>query len=98
MLGVTSWASSQVALWKLPFETWTHPWFLATLADAYWGFLTFYCWVFYKSNHWWSRLLWLVAVLLLGNIAMAVYALVELFRLPSTAPIEDLLLRRKRYA
>lgn len=94
MLSVTIWASLQEALWKVPREVATHPWFIATLFDAYWGFLTFYCWVFYLERNILSRVLWLVAILLLGNIAMAVYALIRLFRLPADATMETLLLKR----
>lgn len=94
MLAVTGWASTQCALWKVPREVATHPWFIATLFDAYWGFLTFYCWVFYLERRAVSRIGWLLAVLLLGNIAMSVYALWRLFRLPKDATIEDLLLKR----
>ena len=96
MLGVTSWASTECALWKTPREVVTHPWFIATLFDTYWGFLTFYCWVFYKEASWVSRTVWLVGILLLGNIAMAVYALMKLIRLPAKATAEDFLLRRSR--
>ena len=94
MLCVTTWASKQVPIWKLPYETWTHPWFIATLFDAYWGFLTFYCWLFYKEVSWLARIAWLVAILLLGNIAMAIYLLIQLFRVPLNARIEEMLLRR----
>lgn len=96
MLAVTTWASKQVPLWKIPYETWTHPWWIATLFDAYWGFLTFYCWVVYKETSVLARAVWLVAILLLGNIAMAVYALIQLFRVPANGSIETVLLRRKR--
>ncbi|MCX6856568.1 MAG: DUF1475 family protein [Verrucomicrobia bacterium] len=95
MLCVTIWASKQVPIWQLPYETWTHPWFIATLFDAYWGFLTFYCWLVYKEVSWVARISWLVAILLLGNIAMAIYALIQLFRVPLSAKIEEVLLRRK---
>lgn len=95
MLGVTTWASQQLPLWKLPYETWTHPWFIATLFDAYWGFLTFYCWLVYKEVSWVARVAWFVAILLLGNIAMAVYALIQLFKVSPTGRIEDVLLRRR---
>ena len=44
---------------------------------------------------WISLALALVAILLLGNIAMATYLLIQLFRLPTNARIEELLLRRK---
>lgn len=96
MLAVTTWASKQVPLWKIPYDTWTHPWWIATLFDAYWGFLTFYCWVVYKETSVLARAVWLVAILLLGNIAMAVYALIQLFRVPANGSIETVLLRRKR--
>lgn len=95
MLMVTTWASTQVTLWKIPYETWTHPWWIATLVDAYWGFLTFYCWIVYKEGSWVARGAWLIAVLLLGNIAMAVYALIQLFKVPLNGRMEDVLLRRK---
>ncbi len=94
MLGVTSWASTQCALWDLPGSVGGHPWFIATLFDTYWAFLTFYCWLAYKERSWLARLGWLVGVLLLGNIAMAVYMLILLFRVPATARMEDILLRK----
>lgn len=94
MLGVTSWASTQCALWDLPGSVGGHPWFIATLFDTYWAFLTFYCWLAYKERSWLARLGWLVGVLLLGNIAMAVYMLILLFRVPSNARMEEILLRK----
>ena len=94
MLGVTSWASVQCALWETPRTVVTHPWFIATLFDTYWAFLTFYCWVVYKERGWVARIGWLLGILLLGNIAMAIYMLIQLFRLPATARIEDVLLRK----
>ena len=94
MLFVTSWASQFQALWNLPREVYEHPWFIATLFDAYFAFLTFFLWVAYKEKSWMARLLWLVAILLLGNIAMAAYMLIKLFRIPPSAPLEELLLRR----
>jgi drug/metabolite transporter (DMT)-like permease len=94
MLWVTSWASMKVALWDIPAEVGGHPWFIATLFDAYWGFLTFYCWVVYKERGWIARVLWLIGILLFGNIAMAIYALIQLFRVPTSAKIESVLLRR----
>lgn len=69
------------------------PWFRATLADAYCGFVTFYAWVFYRERSWGGRASWFAAIMLLGNIAMALYMLVLLFRLPAGAGPEQLLLR-----
>jgi predicted permease len=95
MLAVTSWASQSVALWNTPRSVLGHPWFIATLFDTYFAFLTFFCWVAYKETSNVLRVVWLVAILLLGNIAMATYMLIQLFRLPAGAPIEQLLLRKK---
>lgn len=94
MLCVTSWASSVVALWKMPREVATHPWFIATLFDTYFAFLTFWLWLAWKERTWLPRIAWLVGILLLGNIAMAIYLLIQLFRLPTTATLEQLLARR----
>ncbi len=95
MLAVTSWASNIVALWNTPRAVATHPWFIATLFDTYFAFLTFYAWVAYKQTSKASRVLWLIAILLLGNIAMAIYMLNQLFRLPANASMEQLILRKK---
>lgn len=70
------------------------PWFLATLFDAYFAFLTFYLWVFYKESTWVARVAWLIAILLLGNFAMAVYVLRELARLAPGQPVSAILLRK----
>ena len=96
MLVATSWASYHCALWKTLEALVTHPWFIATLFDCYFGFLTFFAWVSYKETTWAARLAWLVAILLLGNIAMSIYMLITLFRLPATASLEQVLLRAKR--
>ena len=93
MLGVTSWATMQCTLWDTPRAVATHPWFIATLFDTYWAFLTFYCWVAYKERGWIARIGWLLGILLLGNIAMAIYMLIQLFRVPATAKMEAVLLR-----
>ena len=94
MLGVTSWASVQCALWETPRAVATHPWFIATLFDTYWGFLTFYCWLAYKERAWVAKIAWLIAILLLGNIAMSIYLLIQLFRVPASARLEEVLLRK----
>jgi len=95
MLAVTSWASYQCPLFSVPREVATHPWFLATLLDAYWGFMTFFLWVCYKQTAVLARCAWLVAILLLGNIAMAIYCLAELFRISATSELGSLLTARR---
>jgi hypothetical protein len=94
MLWVTSWASLQCPLFAVPREVFAHPWFIATMFDAYWGFTTFFVWVCYKETSWVARVAWFVAIMLLGNIAMASYCLAELFRTPTDGKVADLLTRR----
>jgi hypothetical protein len=96
MLAVTTWASLQCPLFAVPRPVATHPWFLATMADAYWGFITFFVWVCYKQTAWAARGAWFVAILLLGNIAMSSYCLAELCRTPRAGKIADLLVARRR--
>ena len=97
MLVITVTASLNQPLWQWggltaePDRWWTY----ATLADAYFGFLTFYAWVFYKERSLGTRLGWFVAIMLLGNIAMAIYVLTQLARLRPGEPAANLLLRRE---
>ncbi len=95
MLWVTSWASLQCPLFGIPREVFTHPWFIATLADAYWGFTTFFVWVCYKQTSWTARIAWFLAIMLLGNVAMSLYCLAELFRTPREGRIADVLTVRR---
>ena len=95
MLVVTVTASLRQPLWDWggltsgPDRWWT----IATLADAYFGFLTFYAWVYYKESLATARAGWFVAIMLLGNIAMAIYVLRQLSRLRPGDPVSQLLLR-----
>ena len=96
MLWVTSWASLQVPLWETPRAVATHPWFVATLFDTYFGFLTFWLWLAWRERGGLRSVAWLLAILLLGNLAMATYVLIQLFRLPTTASVGQLFTRRSR--
>lgn len=68
-----------------------NPWAMATLYDAYAGFITFFVWVAYKENALWRKVVWLVAILGLGNIAMSLYVLIQLFRLKPEEPASRIL-------
>lgn len=72
----------------------SNPWAVATLYDAYCGFLTFYVWVAYKEQALWAKGLWFLLVMGLGNIGMSAYMLKELFRLKPGEPVWNLLQRR----
>ncbi|MEO5922826.1 MAG: DUF1475 family protein [Bryobacteraceae bacterium] len=93
MVVLTVRTSLQISLWDAWDSFAKNPWAVATLYDAYFGFITFWVWVAYKERTMLSRLLWLVAILCLGNIAMSAYVLVQLFRLKPEEPVEALLRR-----
>lgn len=94
MLGVTTWASLHTPLFSLPREIYAHPWFIATLFDAYWAFITFYVWVVWKEQSLAARLLWFLCIIALGNFAMAAYMLRELFRISSIADLGEVFTQR----
>lgn len=94
MLAVTSWASLHTSLFAIPREVFTHPWFIATLLDAYWAFVAFYVWVAWKEQSPAARVLWFVAIIALGNIAIAAYMLRELFRVPAAGPLGEVFTQR----
>ena len=71
-----------------------NPWAVATLYDAYFGFLTFYVWVAYKERKMWSRIVWFLLIMGLGNIAMSLYVLIQLLRLRREESAEAVLWRR----
>lgn len=95
MLAATAWAAWHRAVWEAGY-LFREPWFIATFADAYCGFLTFYVWVAYKEGGTGSRVGWFVAIMCLGNIAMAAYVLLQVLRLRRDQPWEQLLLRPSR--
>ena len=53
----------------------SEPWGLATMFDAYFGFIAFWLYVAWRERTAGARLGWLVALLLHGNFAIAAYAL-----------------------
>lgn len=96
MLGVTSWAGSQQSLSAFAHSaTFRDPWVIATLFDAYWAFISFYVWVAWKEQSLAARLLWFVAIILLGNLAMSAYMLVQLFAVPAAGPLAEVFTRRQ---
>lgn len=95
MLSVTTWASLKESILSIPAAVCGDPWFVATLFDAYFGFLFFFLWVCYKEKSVVLKIVWFFAIMILGNIAMAIYMLVNLFRLPRGASVKDLILRQE---
>lgn len=96
LLAFTSYASTQQPVWEWQgltqgLDRW---WTIATLIDAYYGFMTFYVWVAYKEVRWLPRIAWFVAIMALGNMAMAAYVLWQLAKHRDGEPLPSILLRR----
>ena len=81
MSGLIVWASMEQPIFGIPAEVTGNPWFIATLFDAYFAFITFFVFVAWKEPKLGARILWFVTVILWGNFAMAIYMLIELFRI-----------------
>lgn len=94
MLFVTIAASIEQNLFEAVGNMWPNWWFKATLADAYFGFITFFVWVAYKELRLWRRMIWFALIMLLGNLAIPAYMLLELYKLQVGDTIETLLTRR----
>lgn len=99
MLGVTSWASLHQTLGDfVRGPVMRDPWVIATLFDAYWAFVAFFVWVAWKEQSLGARVLWFIALIALGNIAIAAYMLAELFSVsaeePSDAALQKVFARR----
>ncbi len=95
MVSMTTYLSLHKPLWEAGSEfSWSgSPWAVATLFDAYFGFVTFFVWVCFKERSLAAKVLWFVLIMALGNIAMSGYVLIQLFRLKPEEPLSDLLLK-----
>lgn len=94
MLYVTISASLNQDIVSATRQLWPDPWFRATLADAYCGFLFFWLWVSWREQSLAKSILWFVLIMTLGNIAMASYLLVHLRHISSGENIGTLLSRK----
>jgi len=92
MISMTVWACLDRSVLNAGY-LFAEPWFVATFADAYCGFLTFYVWVAYKERSNVRRVAWFLAIMGLGNIAIAFYLLVQLLGLRRGQSWEHLLLK-----
>jgi hypothetical protein len=96
LLAGTVWASMHqpVLQWSGLTEGPNRYWTTATFMDAYFGFLTFFVWVFYKEMRWSRRIFWFIAIMLLGNMAMSSYVLLQLMKLRKTDAAATILTAR----
>lgn len=91
MLYVTISASLHQDIVSAARQLWPDPWFRATLADAYFGFLFFWLWVAWREQSKAKSILWFVLIMTFGNIAMASYLLLQLRRWQPAEGIDSLL-------
>ncbi len=94
MVAVTTWAGMQENMFIAGGRLLRDPWGLATLFDAYFAFLAFWLWLAWRERTWAPRLLWLLAILCLGNLAMAAYVLLQLFGLEEGSGLDALFQRK----
>jgi hypothetical protein len=92
IIAANVWASVEMPIWQATVVG--QPWFVATLVDTYLAFFTYWLWVAWLTPGWPMKLLWLLLIFAAGNIAMAAFALIRLWRLPATARIQDFLISR----
>lgn len=90
MVAMTVRTSLQVPLWDALHSFSGNPWAMATLYDAYFGFLTFFCWVAWRERSSGIKVLWFVLIMAGGNIAMSLYVLLQLFGLRPDQPVSAL--------
>lgn len=81
MVVMTARTSMNVSLWSAMPTFAASPWSMATLYDAYFGFLTFFCWLAWREPSPTLKVVWFVLIMTLGNIAMSAYVLWQLFSL-----------------
>ena len=95
MLWVTSWASVGQPLGEfIAGPVIRDRWVVATLLDAYFAFIAFFVWVAWKETTLALRVLWFIAIILWGNLAMSLYLLVELFRISRLDELDQVFTRR----
>jgi hypothetical protein len=81
MVVLTVRTSLQISLWSAIPAFKASPWSMATLYDAYFGFITFFCWLAWRERSLGIKIVWFVLIMGLGNIAMSFYVLLQLFGL-----------------
>jgi len=90
MVAMTIRTSMQQSLWDARPAFTASPWSMATLYDAYFGFITFFCWLAWRERAMAVKIVWFVLIMALGNIAMSLYVLIQLFQLKADEGVAGL--------
>jgi len=96
MVFVTVRAGAALSLWDAWDDYAANPWAVATLYDAYTGFLIFFAYVAWRERSAAARAGWFVLIMGLGNMATAAYLLIALARLDPDEPAAAILTRKRR--
>jgi len=54
------------------------PWGIVSLVDVYVGFILFSAWIIYREKSLLRSTIWVIAVMVLGNLTASLYALIAL--------------------
>ena len=80
------------------FEEWNYlgsiAWMRATLWDFYANVLVIYVWICYKERTWFSKIIWLVLLCILGSPASCIYILINLFKLKQGEGLRELFIKQ----
>jgi hypothetical protein len=90
MLITTIRTSLQVSLGSALHSLAANPWAMATRYDAYFGFLTFFCWLAWRERSLGTKVAGFVLILAGGHIAMSLHVLLQLFGLRPDQPASAL--------
>ena len=95
MLYATTKASLELNLFEHLSTLIKDPWAVMTLYDAYFAFLFFYIWFFYKEKNWGLRIIGFIMVVCFGTIFMSLYMLIRIFNLKHDDGFKELLLSKE---
>lgn len=74
----------------------SEPWGLATMFDAYFGFLAFFLYVAWREYTLTARVGWFIALMLLGNFAIVTYLLLALRAAPGQTDLATVFFTAKK--
>ncbi len=80
MIAITTAAGLDRGIFDALEALWPDLWFRATLADAYFAFLSVYLFVLWRERSAAAKVLWLVLFMGLGSMGIAAYVLTGVYR------------------
>lgn len=95
IIAVMIYASLQQNMFKLPPVVTGNIWFQASLWDVYTGLLLFFLWCFHKLNSTFAKIIWLILLITLGNVATCAFLLWQALQVPKNGSTQQLLLNKK---